>query len=207
MGSSSHRHGNTLLDTCPATHRNVDSEATKYSTLRLPRLPQAPDILLAERLVSSQRKSVQSRQWLSRPPVEIFPASSQHRFLPHSIFSSLAMSFKLIVRILLTPCSCMAASSQSPLCFVPACGENSARSLAPPLPAGTADAGFRWEPWRHHASLDFQLLGHVVQIDGQDLAHALFLHGGVVPKSALLRSRLRRKLRPLPCSSASRRNR
>ena len=70
----------------------------------------------------------------------------------HLIFNSLAMSFKLIVKILLTPCSCMAASPQSPLRFASPCGESSARSLAPPFPAGTAAAGFRREPWkrRHH---------------------------------------------------------
>ena len=35
------------------------------------------------------------------------------------------------------------ASSQSPLVSVSACGENCARSLAPPLPTATADAGLR----------------------------------------------------------------
>ncbi len=36
-----------------------------------------------------------------------------------------------------------ASSSQSPLSSVSACGENCARSLAPPLPTATADAGLR----------------------------------------------------------------
>ena len=39
-----------------------------------------------------------------------------------------------------------ASSSQSPLSSVSACGENCARSLAPPLPTATADAGLRSGP-------------------------------------------------------------
>ena len=55
-------------------------------------------------------------------------------------------------------------------------------------------------------SLDVQFLLHVVQVDGQQPRHALLLHI-VVAKSALLRFRLRQKLRPLPCSSSSQRTR
>lgn len=38
------------------------------------------------------------------------------------------------------------SSSQSPLASVSACGENSDRSLAPPLPAEPASLGFGWSP-------------------------------------------------------------
>ena len=60
--------------------------------------------------------------------------------MPYSMSSSFAMSLRLMVKILLTPCSCI-SSSQSPLRFGSAFGETEARSLAPPLPTGTALLG------------------------------------------------------------------
>ena len=44
------------------------------------------------------------------------------------------------------------ASSQSPLLSVSACGENYARSLAPPFPIEPAALGFDWAPFRRTLS-------------------------------------------------------
>ncbi|MFR6042351.1 MAG: hypothetical protein ACLUHL_13415, partial [Dysosmobacter welbionis] len=55
---------------------------------------------------------------------------------------------------------------------------------------------------------DLQLFRHVIQIDGQDLAHALLLHGGVVASSASLVPASRPELTlsaapPFPTETAS----
>ena len=51
-----------------------------------------------------------------------------------------------------------AASSQSPLNFVSACGENYARSLAPPFPIEPAALGFDWVPLSAHPPLPYRHL-------------------------------------------------
>ena len=78
----------------------------------------------------------------------------------------------------------------------------SASFSAAPIPLGCVGT-----PGRHHALLDMQFLRHVIQVDRQDLAHALFLHGGVGEKSAPSVPAFWRELRPLPSASFSRRTR
>ena len=77
-----------------------------------------------------------------------------------------------MVKILLTPCSCMAASSQSPLRSVSADGENCSRSLAPPFPTETASLGFGGSP-EGGVTMQEQGVSKILTINLNDMAKEL----------------------------------